>query len=63
MTKEAKRDELMLGFWVACLLVREHAVSLRRMTKKPDRDMVETYQAFNVIFKQMSRAMNDRNQR
>ena len=54
---------MVLGFWVARLLVREHAVSLRRMTKKPDRDMVETYQAFNVIFKQMSRAMNDRNQR
>jgi hypothetical protein len=55
MSKKAKRDELMLGFWVARLLVQEHAVSLRRMTKKPDRDMVETYQAFNVIFKQTSR--------
>lgn len=53
---------LLTGFWVARALVREHALSMRQKVKSPDRDMVETYQAFNVIFRQMSRAMksNDR---
>jgi hypothetical protein len=54
---------LVVGFWVIRALVREHAMSLRRNVKAPDQDMIETYRAFNVIFKQMGRAMNDRNQR
>lgn len=54
---------LALGYGVARSLVREHALSLRRTENKPDRDMLETYHAFNVIFRQMSRAMNERHQR
>jgi hypothetical protein len=45
----------IIGFWVARILVREHALSLRQ--KDPDRDMLETYHAFNVLLRQVSRAM------
>lgn len=54
---------LLVGFWVIRALVREHAMSLRRNLKTPDQDMIETYRAFNVLFRQMGRAMHDRNQR
>jgi hypothetical protein len=56
---------VMAGFWAIRALVREHAIVVRdrknHLLLAPDhRDMVDTYHAFNVIFRQMSRAMNDK---
>lgn len=50
---------LIVGFFTIRSLVREYALWLSKHMEKPDRNMVETYDAFRVLFRQMSRAFND----
>mmetsp|Transcript_25602 Transcript_25602/g.37829 ORF Transcript_25602/g.37829 Transcript_25602/m.37829 type:complete len:323 (+) Transcript_25602:147-1115(+) len=51
---------LIVGFFTIRSLVREYALWLSKHMEKPDRNMVETYDAFRVLFRQMNRAFDDR---